>query len=140
MMVAEERQVPAVVLKHPPESWMPLANVEVALVAVTLSTVAFTPWRLVLVPATEFTNDPPVTEMPFVEESPAVAIPPANVELAVEVETIAKIVDVPYAVTGPAMVVLPCTEKRLPGVEVPIPRLVPSKVRFLAESMVLVEE
>ena len=140
MMVAEERQVPAVVLKHPPESWMPLAKVEVALVAVTLSTVAFTPWRLVEVPATAFTNDPPATEMPFVEESPAVAMPPANVEDAVDVELIAKIVEVPYAVMGPAIVVEPCTEKRLPGVLVPMPRFVPSNVRLLAESMVLVEE
>ena len=95
---------------------------------------------MVLVPADEFTNDPPVTEMPFDEESPPVAIPPVNVELAVEVEMILRIVEVPYAVRDPAMVVLPCTERRVPGVLVPIPRLVPSKVRLLAESMTSGEE
>ena len=68
--------------------------------------------------------------------------PPANVEVAVDVEMMLKIVDVPYAVMGPAMVVDPCTERVDPGVVVPRPRseLVVSTIRKLAESSVVAPE
>jgi len=53
----------------------------------------------------------------------------------VEVETIERMVEVPYAVIDPAIVVLPCTESIVPGVVVPMPRneLAVSTVRKLAE-------
>ena len=63
-------------------------------------------------------------------------------DVAVDVEMMLKIVEVPYAVMGPAMVVDPCTERVLPGVVVPRPKseLVVSTMRKLAESRVVAPE
>ena len=85
---------------------------------------------------------PPVMVRPFEVESPAVETPPANVEVAVVVAMIEGKTAVPYAVRPPAMVVLPCTESAVPGVEVPMPNseFAVSTVRKLAESSVVTEE
>ena len=136
-------QVPVESRKQPLASWMPLPNVEVAVVEITFSrSVWRAPVSTVDVPATVETMFPPVIFNPLVEERPAVVMPPEKVEDAVEVEMILKIVEVPYTVMGPAMVVEPCTERGVPGVEVPMPKklLVVSTVRKFAESSVVAPE
>ena len=66
---------------------------------------------------------PPVMVIPFEDAKLNADIPPLKVEVAVEVEIREKMVEVPYAVMGPAMVVEPCTESGVPGVVVPMPTL-----------------
>ena len=63
-------------------------------------------------------------------------------EVAVDVEMMLKMLEVAYAVMGPAMVVDPCTERVEPGVVVPMPKteLVVSTVRKFAESRVVAPE
>ena len=108
-------QEPVESRKHPLVSWMPLPRVFVALLVCSML--------------------PPVMVRPFEDAKLNADIPPLNVELAVEVEIMLKMVEVPYAVMGPAMVVEPCTERVEPGVEVPMPKklLVVSTERKLAE-------
>ena len=100
------------------------------------------PLEKVLVAVFDWRIFPPVIFNPLVEERPAVVMPPEKVDDAVEVEMILKMVEVPYAVMGPAMVVEPCTERVEPGVEVPMPKklLVVSTERKLAESRVVTPE
>ena len=72
----EMAQLPFAVLKHPPESWMPFANVEEADVEVIFSTVASTALSWVEVPATEFLMAPAVESvMPPVERMPDAVSP-----------------------------------------------------------------
>ena len=100
------------------------------------------PLENVLVAVFDWRMLPPVMRSPCDDESPPVMTPPVKVEDAVEVEVIEKMVEVEYAVIGPAMVVVPCTERAEPGVDVPMPkrRLVGSTARKSIESMTLVEE
>ena len=64
------RHRPVVSLKQPFTNWMPFEKVLVAVVLVRLSTVAFSAWRLVEVPVTELSSDPPSRVMPLNEERP----------------------------------------------------------------------
>ena len=73
---------PVVSLKHPPESWMPLAKVEVAVLEVRLSTVASRAFSLVEVPDEVLVILPPEISMPLVECKPTVLTPPLVVEVA----------------------------------------------------------
>ena len=96
------------------------------------------PLEKVLVAVFDWKIFPPVILSPFDEERPAVMMPPEKVDDAVEVEMREKMVEVAYAVMGPAMVVLPCTESVEPGVVVPMPKkeLVVSTERKLADPIV----
>ena len=96
------------------------------------------PLEKVLVAVFDWKILPPVRVRPFDEPRLNADMPPLNVEDAVEVEIREKIVEVAYAVMGPAIVVLPCTESVDPGVVVPMPNkeFVVSTERKLADPIV----